>query len=253
MEKAQIVEVLSEIGTLLELKGEVVFKARAYANAARTLEGVSEPLEKLIAENRLGEIKGIGEALQQKITELATTGRLAYYEELKASIPPGLRDMLQIPGLGPKKIKALHDQLGITTVEQLEAACQAGKVAGLAGFGEKTQANIREGISRRRAYASKHLISEALPVADTLLETLRSHPEVTRCSAAGSLRRHREVVGDIDLLASSKRPQHVLDFFAELPGTLKVIAKGETKASVLLEGGIQADLRVVSESDTRLP
>ena len=249
MEKAQIVEVLSEIGTLLELKGEVVFKARAYANAARTLEGVSEPLEKLIAENRLGEIKGIGEALQQKITELATTGRLAYYEELKASIPPGLRDMLQIPGLGPKKIKALHDQLGITTVEQLEAACQAGKVAGLAGFGEKTQANIREGISRRRAYASRHLISEALPVADTLLETLRSHPEVTRCSAAGSLRRHREVVGDIDLLASSKRPQHVLDFFAELPGTLKVIAKGETKASVLLEGGIQADLRVVSESE----
>jgi len=249
MDKSQIAEILSDIGTLLELKGEVVFKTRAYANAARALEGLSEPLEKVIAENRLGEIKGIGEALQKKITELATTGKLAYYEELKASIPPGFRDMLQIPGVGPKKIKALHDKLGVTTVEELEAACQAGKVAALAGFGEKTQVNICEGINRRRAYASKHLVSEALPLADSLLEALRSHPEVIRCSSAGSLRRHREIIGDVDLLASSKQPSAVLDFFAQQPGILNVIAKGDTKASVLLEGGIQADLRVVSDAE----
>src|SRR5580693_202772 len=136
MDKGQIAGILSEIGTLLELKGEVIFKTRAYANAARTLEGLSEPLDKLIAEDRLGEIKGIGEALQKKITELATTGKLAYYEELKASIPPGLLDMLQIPGLGPKKIKALHDKLGLETVADLETACKAGKVADLDGFGE---------------------------------------------------------------------------------------------------------------------
>ncbi|HVV71241.1 MAG TPA: helix-hairpin-helix domain-containing protein, partial [Verrucomicrobiae bacterium] len=249
MDKSQIAEILSDIGTLLELKGEVVFKTRAYANAARALEALSEPLDKVIAENRLGEIKGIGEALRKKITELAETGRLAYYEELKASIPPGFREMLEIPGVGPKKINVLHDKLGITTIEELEAACKAGTVAGLTGFGEKTQTNICDGINRRRAYASRHVISEALPRADSLLEALRSHPDVIRCSSAGSLRRHREVIGDIDLLASSKHPSSVLEFFTRQPGILNVIAKGETKASVLLEGGIQSDLRVVSDSE----
>jgi len=122
--------------------------------------------------------------------------------------------MLDIPGVGPKKIKALHDELGIETVEQLEQACKDNKVAKLKGFGEKTQTNICEGIARRRTYAARHLISEALPLADALLEALRSHPDVLRCSAAGSLRRHREVIGDIDLLASSKKPAAVIEFFA---------------------------------------
>src|SRR5437867_7909995 len=139
MDKDRVAEILSEIGTLLELKGENPFKTRAYHNAARTLEGLSEPLEKLLAENRLGEIKGIGEGIQKKISELAATGRLAYYEELKSSIAAGLVAMLDIPGLGPKKIIALNKKLGIETVEQLERACHAGKVAALEGFGEKTQ------------------------------------------------------------------------------------------------------------------
>src|SRR5580693_4799867 len=127
MTKDQIAEILTEIGILLELKGEVVFKTRAYANASRAIDSLSEPLETLIEENRLGEVKGIGEALQKKITELATTGKLAYYDELKASIPPGFLEMLQIPGVGPKKIKALYDELGIKSVVELEAACVAGK------------------------------------------------------------------------------------------------------------------------------
>jgi DNA polymerase (family 10) len=249
MDKGQVAEVLVNIATLLELKGENPFKTRAYQNAARTIETLSEPLDKLIAEERLGDIKGIGDALQQKITELVTTGRLQYYEDLKAATPPGLVAMLDIPGLGPKKIKALHDELGIESVEQLELACKAGKVAGLKGFGEKTQMNILEGIDRRRAYASRHLISEALPRAEPLLEALRSHPDVIRCSPAGSLRRHREVIGDIDLLASSKQPVEVIEFFTSQPGIMKVLAKGETKASVLLEGGIQSDLRVVSDAE----
>jgi DNA polymerase (family 10) len=249
MDKGQVAEVLVNIATLLELKGENPFKTRAYQNAARTIETLSEPLDRLIAEARLGEIKGIGDALQQKITELVTTGRLQYYEDLKAATPPGLVAMLDIPGLGPKKIKALHDELGIESVEQLEQACKDGKIAGLKGFGEKTQANILEGINRRRSYASRHLISEALPRAEPLLEALRSHPDVIRCSPAGSLRRHREVIGDIDLLASSKQPAEVIDFFTSQPGIMKVLAKGETKASVLLEGGIQSDLRVVSDAE----
>lgn len=249
MDKDQVAEVLTNIAVLLELKGENPFKTRAYVNAARTIETMSEPLAKVVSEQRLGEMKGIGEALQKKITELVTTGGLAYYEELKAATPPGLVAMLDIPGLGPKKIKALHDELGIETVELLEQACKDGKIAGLKGFGEKTQTNILEGIHRRRAYASRHLISDALPTAEPLLEALRLHPDVIRCSTAGSLRRHREVIGDIDLLASSKQPAEVIDYFTHQPGILNVIAKGETKASVLLEGGIQADLRVVSDAE----
>jgi DNA polymerase (family 10) len=249
MDKEQVAEILTEIGTLLELKGENPFKTRAYANAARTIEGLSEPLTKIVAENRLGEIKGVGEALTKKITELVTTGKLKYYEELKASIPPGLIEMLEIPGLGPKKIQALNQKLGVDSVGKLEAACQSGAVAGLAGFGEKTQANILEGIERRRTYASKHLLSDALSAAGLLLDGLREHPDVIRCSAAGSLRRFKEVIGDIDLLASSKKPAEVIEFFAAQPGIIKVTAKGETKASVILEGGIQCDLRVVSDRE----
>lgn len=249
MNKDQVAGILNEIAVLLQLKGENPFKSRAYLNGARALESLSEPLDKVVAENRLGDIQGIGEALQKKITELVTTGKLAYYEELKAATPPGLVAMLDIPGIGPKKIKAVHDELGIDTVEQLEAACKDGRVAKLKGFGEKTAAKICEGITRRRDYASKHLLSDALPIAESLLEALRSHPNVVRCSAAGSLRRHREIIGDIDLLASSKRPGAVLDFFTRQPGILSVIAKGETKASVLLTGGIQSDLRVVSDAE----
>jgi DNA polymerase (family 10) len=249
MDKDKVAEILVEIGTLLELKGENPFKTRAYGNAARTIEGLNEPLAKLVAEKRLGEVKGIGEALEQKITELVETGKLKYYEELKASIAPGLIEMLEIPGLGPKKIQALNKQLGVNSLEKLEAACKSGKVSELEGFGEKTQINILEGMERRRTYASKHLISQALQVAEPLLAQLRQMPEVIRCSAAGSLRRFKEVIGDIDLLASSKNPVSVIEYFVSQPGILKVIAKGETKASVLLEGGIQCDLRVVTDRE----
>jgi DNA polymerase (family 10) len=203
----------------------------------------------MVTENRLGEIKGIGEALQKKITELVTTGKLVYYEELKASTPPGLLSMLEIPGVGPKKIKMVHDELGIKTIEELEQACRDGRIAQLKGFGEKTATNICEGIARRRSYASKHLLSEALPTAELMLEALRTHPDVTRCSTAGSVRRHREIIGDIDLLASSGSPQIVLDYFVRQEAVQQVIAKGETKASVLLAGGVQADLRVVSDAE----
>jgi DNA polymerase (family 10) len=249
MDKDRIAEILVEIGTLLELKGENPFKTRAYHNAARTLESLAEPLDKLIAEQRLGEIKGIGEALQQKITTLATTGKLAYYDELKASVPAGLVAMLALPSLGPKKVKKLHDELGIESTEQLEAACKAGSVAALAGFGEKTQAKILEAIAFSRTYASKHHLHAALAVAEPILEALRAHPDVTRCSTAGSLRRFKEVIGDIDFLASSKQPANVIEFFVKQPGVLSVSARGDTKASVIVEGGIQADLRVVGDAE----
>ncbi len=249
MDKDRVAEILLEIGTLLELKGENPFKTRAYKNAARTIENLSEPLTKIVAEKQLGQIKGIGKALEEKITELVETGKLAYYLELKTSIPPGLIEMLEIPGLGPKKIQALNQKLGVDSVEKLEAACRKGQIAQLDGFGEKTQINLLEGIERRRTYASKHLLNDALRVAEPLLESLREHPGVIRCSAAGSLRRFREVIGDIDLLASSKKPAAVIEFFVAQPDVIKVTAQGETKASVILQGGIQCDLRVVSDRE----
>ena len=165
MNKDQVAEILAEIGVLLELKGENPFKTRAYANAARTLEGLPESLEKLVAEGRLGEVNGIGAALQEKITALVTTGQLAYYDELKGSVPAGLLEMLQIPSLGPKKVKKLHDELGVESIAALETACKAGQVAALDGFGEKTQAKILEGIAFKRTYASKHLLVKALVAA----------------------------------------------------------------------------------------
>ena len=249
MDKDKVVEILEEIGTLLELKGENPFKTRAYANAARSLESLTEPLKKLVAENRLGDIKGVGEALQKKITELVTTGKLAYYEELRASVPAGLVEMLQIPGLGPKKARALNDKLGIETIEQLEAACKAGKVATLDGFGEKTQSKILEGIQFKRTYASRHLLIDALTVAEPILESLRGHPDVIRCSTGGSVRRFKEIIGDIDFLVSSKKPASVIKFFTSRPGIVTISASGDTKASVILEGGLQADLRVVSDAE----
>ncbi len=249
MNKEQVAEVLLEIGALLELKGENPFKTRAYTNAARALDSLGESLETLVSENRLGEIKGIGAALQDKISQLVTTGRLPYYEELKASLPPGLFAMLEIPGLGSKKVKALFEKLKIETVEQLEKACQEGVVAGLDGFGEKTQSKIVEGILTRSQYASRHHLSRALAAAEPILQKLREHSDVIRCSTAGSVRRSKEVIGDIDFLASSKRPAQVIDFFTRLDGVTSVQAKGDTKASIVLEGGIQADLRVVSDAE----
>lgn len=249
MDKNRVAEILIEIGVLLELKGENPFKTRAYANAARALETLTEPLEILISENRLREVKGIGEALQTKITELVATGKLAYYEELKASLPADLLALLHIPGLGPRKVKVLYEKLAISNQQQLEQACHEGKVARLDGFGEKTQSKILEGIQFRRTYASKHLLHCALAAADPILESLRAHPDVIRCSTAGSLRRSKEIVGDVDFLVSSKKPAAVIDFFTQQPGILNVSAKGETKASVVLDGGIQADLRVVSDPE----
>ena len=249
MDKEQVAAVLTEIGTLLELKGENPFKTRAYHNAARTLEGLAEPLDKIVSEGRLGEIKGFGDALVDKITKLVTTGNLPYYDELKASVAPGLVEMLGIPSLGPKKVTKLHDELGVDTIEALEAACKAGKVAVLDGFGEKTQTKILEGIAFKRQFASKHHLHKALAVAQPILESLRQHPDVTRCSTAGSLRRWKETIGDIDFLVSSRQPAEVIEFFVTQPGVLSVSAKGDTKASVIVEGGIQADLRVVSDAE----
>jgi DNA polymerase (family 10) len=246
--KNEIADVLVEIGTLLELKGENPFKVRAYQTGARALEALEEPaLAKLVADGELRTVKGIGEALAQKITELHTTGKLAFYEELKASIAPGLAEMLQIPGLGPKKIKALHDRLGVTDIPSLTQACRDGKVADLEGFGAKTQEKILAGIQNRESYGRRHLWWEAEEVAAPIVAGLRALPQVRRAEAAGSLRRGLETVGDLDFIVAADPIAPVFDWFTTLPEVKEITARGETKASVRFESGLQADLRIVPE------
>jgi len=248
MTKNEIAEVLAEIGTLMELKGENPFKIRAYSGGARAIEALeNDEFEKLVSEGRIDTIKGIGEALAAKITELHATGRLPYFDTLKRSIEPGLVEMLRIPGLGPKKIAALSKELGITSVAELDKACREGRVAALAGFGEKTQEKILAGIRNREAYSRRHLWMEAFEVASPILKGLQALAAVKKAEMAGSLRRGLETVGDLDFIVAADDVVRVVDWFTGNPGVSEVTAKGETKASVRLEGGIQADLRIVPE------
>lgn len=246
MTKREIADVLDEIAILLELKGENPFKVRAYQSGARAIEGIEEAeLARLVSEGQLRTVKGIGDALVQKITELQTTGRLEYFENLKASVEPGLVELLQIPGVGPKKIKALHSQLGVTNIATLAQACRDGKVAGLAGFGEKTQQKILEGIANREAYGRRHLWWDAFAVAEPILAGLRALPAVQAAEHAGSLRRGLETVGDLDFIVAAKEVTPVVDWFCSMPDIKEVTARGDTKASVRFSNGLQADLRVV--------
>ena len=246
MTKNEIADVLEEIGLLLELKGENPFKIRAYQAGARALEALeAAELERLIAAGELGTIKGFGEALVQKITELHATGRLEFFEKLKASIAPGLVEMLSIPGLGPKKIRALHDKLGIADIAALAAACADGRVAQLDGFGEKSQEKILAGIRHREAYGKRHLWWDAQEVSVAILAGLRALQVVERAEAAGSLRRGMETIGDLDFLVAAADSAPVVAWFTAMPGVKEVTAQGETKASVRLQDGLQADLRIV--------
>lgn len=193
----------------------------------------------------LRSVKGIGEALAQKITEMRRTGRLEFLEQLRASVPPGLVEMLQIPGLGPKKILALHGMLGISDIAALAAACGDGRVAGLPGFGEKTQEKLLAGIRNREAYAKRHLWWDAAAIAGPIVAGLRALPQVARCEAAGSLRRGLETVGDLDFIVAAEDSAPVVHWFTSQPDVQEVTAQGGTKASVRFTGGLQADLRIV--------
>jgi DNA polymerase (family 10) len=244
--KSEIAAVLAEIGTLMELKGENPFKIRAYQSGARLIETLSEEeIARRVEAGTLEEVKGIGEALAQKITELRTTGKLGFYEKLKASIPPGLIEILSIPGVGPKKVRALSDKLGIDSIAKLQQACLDGQIAELDGFGDKSQEKILEGIRNREKYGRRHLWIEAFGVAEPILAGLRGLPQVLRAEHAGSLRRRMETVGDLDFLVATDDPKPVVEWFVNWRGVHEVTAHGDTKASVRLESGIQADLRLV--------
>ncbi len=246
--KEGIVDILESISRLLELKGENPFKIRAYTNAARALEASSEDIFKAVEEERLTEIPGVGKAISEKITELVNTGRLPSYEALQAEFPPQIFEMFALPGLGAKKIKLLHDKLQITNLEALKAACEDGRIAGLPGFGQKTATNLLQAIEQRSAQSGSHLLSDAAKAAEELLEDLRAHPDTIHASVAGSYRRRKEIVHDLDFIVSTKNPEAVSLQFVKHPLVQSVIANGPTKSSVRLSSGIQADIRVVTDA-----
>ena len=245
--KEYVAQVLEHIATMLELKGENVFKIRAYQNAARAMETFGGNLQKAVGEGTLATVPGIGKAIAEKLTELVVTGNLSYYNILKAEFPPGIFEMFGIPGMGPKKIQAVWQKLGIVSIADLEAGCKDGRVAGLRGFGEKTAANILKSIEDTKKHAGRFRVGEIAADAEEMLDDLRGHPDVTRVAACGSYRRRRETCGDLDFLVSTKEPAAVSDFFVAHPFVESVIAHGATKSSVRWKSGIQADLRVVSD------
>lgn len=245
----QVIEVLERIALLLELQGENPFKIRAYHNGARALEMLEDDLGTLVREDKLKGIPGIGDALREKIGTLVTTGQLPYYDELVAKFPPGLFELFDVPGLGPKKIKALYEQLQVASLADLEKACQDNKVAGLDGFGAKTQEKILHGLEMLKQGAGRHLASVAAHASSTLLDDLRAHPDTIRLSPGGSTRRRNETVHDIDIIVSTKNPAAISRAFREHPMVQSVLAAGDTKSSVMLENGLQADLRVVTDEE----
>ena len=241
-------QILEEIGTLLEIKGENPFKSRAYYNAAKTLSAIDD-LDEVIKEKKLKEIKGVGEAIAGKIEEYAETGRMTYFEELKQAVPESLLELVQIPNLGPKKIKVLFDDLGITNVGELEYACKENRLVSLPGFGEKTQEKILRGIEFVKRHKGEYLVGEVYPLAYGIKEKMQAVAKESSIEVCGSIRRRKEIVRDIDILVGGGDAESITSFFTSLPEVEEIIVSGETKTSCRLKSGIEADLRIVNKED----
>ena len=244
--REHLVKTLENIALLLELKGENPFKTRAYRNGAEIVQNFDGDIVTRAIKNDLKDIKGFGDALQQKLYELASTGSLAYHENLRAEFPETLFELFEIQGLGPKKIKAVYDQLEVDSVASLKKACEDGKVASLKGFGAKTAEKILGAIANREKFADRFRLGDVGPLAETLLERLKDHPKVSRAAIAGSYRRSKETLHDLDFLVATTEPSELTSFFAQMPEAEEIIVQGSTKTTIRLENGLQCDLRAVS-------
>ena len=255
MDKSEVAAILEEIAVLLELQGENPFRANAYAKAGRTIAQLETNIQDVVAAGTLAEIPGVGATLRDKITVLVTTGKLPFYDDLRAKTPPGLMQMLRLPGMGPKKVKMLYDQLGIDDLAKLKAGCEQGTVAKLKGFGEKTQKNICEGLAFLDQMGARVRLDQALAIAEAIVIELKKAPGIHRMELCGSVRRRKETIKDIDILVSARDAGPIMDAFVKLPIVQKVIGHGDTKSSVVVAGIdrhstrvlINADLRVVSD------
>jgi DNA polymerase (family 10) len=248
MSREEMVTILEEIALLLELKDENPFKIKAYRSGAETVRSFPDDIVALAAANQLTGIKGIGEALRDKLHEMATTGKLAFHENLRAEFPSTLFELFELQGLGAKKIKTLHRDLGISSIADLKLACVENRIAGTPGFGAKTQSNLLEAIAHRESHAGIFRLGSVAHVVEDMLDHLRDHPETLRVAVCGSYRRAKETVHDVDLLVATAHPAELTSYFTTLPGIQKILAHGETKASVILDNGLQCDLRAVSNA-----
>ncbi|MFQ5678339.1 MAG: DNA polymerase/3'-5' exonuclease PolX [Gemmatimonadota bacterium] len=246
MENVEIAEMLERVADLLEIREANPFRVRAYRNAARTVEFHTAPMERLVAEEAdLTELPGIGQEMARHIRELVERGALTPYEELSREVPPSLIELMRLPGVGPKKARKVWQALGVETLDALEAEAKAGRIAELEGFGEKTQAQILAGIESYRRHVSRFRLGDVDPLVRTLLEHLRELPQVEQAEVAGSWRRRRETVGDLDLLAVATEPGPVMDRFTAFPSVATVLVTGDTRGSVRLRDGLQVDIRIV--------
>ena len=244
MKNTLVARILYEVADLLELGG-VPFKPRAYRRAARAVEDCPTSIEDLVAEGRVRELPGVGEAIAAKIAEIVATGKLRLHEELKAQLPVDLRALTAVDGVGPKRAKLLYETLGVRTLGDLERVAREGRIREVKGLGEKTEEKIRRGLEEARRGEVRLLLGRALPRARDLCARLLATGLFERIEPAGSLRRGKETVGDLDLLALSDRPEEAVDAFCSLPEVAEVLARGPTRASVRLADGVQADLRLV--------
>jgi len=249
MDKATIADVLEKIATLLELKDENPFKIRAYVNAARSLETWGGNIGDLANEEVLEKIPGIGKAIAAKIKELVETGSLKFFDELRAEFPADILELFSLPGLGAKKIKALHEKLQVSSIAQLHEACVAGRVAELPGFGKTTQEKLCRAIDERQKYAGSFKLGKIAAEAERLQDDLRAHPDALHVCIAGSYRRRKEIVRDLDFIVATNAPAEISAMFVHHPLAESVIAHGPTKSSVRLRSGIQCDLRVVTAAE----
>jgi DNA polymerase (family 10) len=252
VDKAQVASILDEIGSLLELTGGNPFETRAYQNGARAIGALEGDLDELVRDGSIARVPGLGKTLVARVTELVTTGHMAFYDQLLEEVPPGMREMLHIPGLGPKRIRQIHEALGVTTMDGLRAACENGEVARLPGFGQKSQDNILKGLVFVAEHQDKYRYDVAEAGALAVAGALRELPQVVRLTIAGSLRRHKEVVKDVDIVASVARDEDrapVMDTLVALPEVASVTGHGDTKTSVVLRQGIALDLRLVTDDE----
>ncbi|MDD4900148.1 MAG: DNA polymerase/3'-5' exonuclease PolX [Candidatus Omnitrophica bacterium] len=247
MTNLELAATFRDIANILEIKGENVFRIRAYSRAAQNIESLSEDINDYIRDGRLSEIPGIGHDLSERIEEYASTGKIKIYEGLKKSIPEGLIALLSIPSVGPKTAKLLYEKLKIKNIAGLEKAISANKLQGLFGIKEKTVENIKKGIEIFKRGKERMTLAQAAYLADTFVATLKKLPEVKMISPAGSLRRQKETVRDIDILVVSKQPEKVMKTFITGPNVRDVLAHGPTKASVRTKEDVQLDCRVVEE------
>jgi DNA polymerase (family 10) len=247
LKNRDVARIFNEVADLLEIKGENPFRIRAYRRAAQNIEGLSKDVAEMPREEIL-KLPGIGEDLAGKIYEIVNTGSLGVYEELKGEVPEGLSALLSVPGLGPKTAKLLYEKLRVKGIEDLERLAKAHKLVGLPGIKEKTEDNILKGIGLLKRARERLPLGRALPLAEDILNHLRERAPVDELRLAGSIRRWKETIGDIDILAVSKDPRKVMNAFVHLPHVRDVLMKGPTKSSVMLEDAIQVDLRVVEKN-----